>query len=619
MPRDPKFFEPQLPQGTLQLGDDEALLLAKIYQDYSSDRDIKNQGQDILNGLTLQTIWDTADKEYNIFFPEKVDNWRKRWNSAISQDKINDYLASIATDWIFPEVLAVNNQNNIDRVISRVAKATLEHAEKNDGRPDANGHLKFVRQTHSTLKYGTSHRQHDVINNQPVTSLVPNEEIFIPNFFEPDIQNQPHVIRVRDGVTFEEAKAVFGDLPNFKYVHSGGVSNWQLGTTPLFRNYDTGIVQKDRVQIIYAQYPVPEDKLDKGRKKQKYFNIAINGVLMFKAENKSPYRHGLYNISKWQCDIFDANYYWGKPIYLRFKVDKDAYDEFRSIVLNKEKLSLNRPLVSMNGLHVDQDIVVPGRVSSITDDIGNLATIPGIGEPPQAADFSILQMLKQSVESSAITSTKPGQAPSRQGVRTTQIQEATAQKASSIIGLMFAFGVEAGAYQTIRNCFQFYPRQKLEKLSLPNQQLATGRQGDIEVLFQKIPKMTADEQLKHSTNILHEEMDANQNGQPKEKLYIDPSYLDTLDLYMEVSANPINRPNKAFREQTAQAKYALYKQDTMVNQEWNTRNLVRAMGDNEDEAIQPNAQPGQAPQPGQQQGAPAFKNNMPLMATMPSP
>jgi len=570
---------------------EEQQYIQEAYELFTQDRTIKTGPQDILNGLELQQIWDEADKEYNIFFPQtNPDGWSQTFTSLISQDKINEYWAKVYSQLMDINFQARNSGRSIDRIMSRVCQALHDYSMSNDGRPTDSGYSKFLRQGLQCMKYGTVHTMHYWNGERCEKEIFPNEEVFIPNFYEFDLQKQGHFIRLKDGMTYEEAKAKFGKLENFKYVKKGAFSQWSIGTTPWFRNYQTGIVQADRCQVLFVWKPVSPENVTKG-KRQKYFNIIINGVLMFKPDNKDVFKHGLYPITKRVCDLFDGLYYWGKPIYLRFKADKTAYDQFRSDLLNRGKLALDRPMVSLDGLHVDEKIIVPGKITAISDDINGLKAIPGVGDPLTSGDFNILSLLKSNINDSATQSVLPGQG--KKSARQAQIEDANVNSVLSTIGLLTAFDFESEAYITVRNALQFFPKSKIKKLVVTDQQLSNGKNGDFEILFEKIPPMTEAEQLSVSTKMLQQQDQSSEEGDNKEFAMIDIEYIDEIDIMTIMQSNPADRPTQAQKQNKAITKFGLYSKGQNFNQEAVSRQFVRDMGDNEDELVMPTPPPQQ--------------------------
>ena len=164
-------------------------------------------------------------------------------------------------------------------------------------------------------------------------------------------------------------------------------------------------------------------------------------------------------------------------------------------------------------------------------------------------------------------------------------------------GLMTAFGGEREAYLIINTIIQFYPRKKINELvriSVPNQQLSNGQNGTMEILFGNVLGMSEKEISNKAQEMKLEEIKAGKRGEQKELAMLDPVYADNLSLFAYVVGNPIDRKSEAMTQYLAIQKYNLYRGDMNINQQENTRRMVRAFDDDEDALVleQPMMPPG---------------------------
>lgn len=607
---DPKIEEfNKLPDQYIPEGDD-LKFIEKVYTDFEKDRRTKNLSYRYLGDRSLTTFWDNCVEDYNVYIPPtRADDWMKMYRRPISRDKANTFISHLAQQLMSPMVVAQNKRQQTDREISRVLRSLLSHAEANDGRPQKSGLRKFVDIVHKCVIEGTVHVQEDFDEDagKACKEIIPNEEIFIPNFWQADIQKQAHVIRFQDKILYEEAEMEFGKLPNWKYVVPGNTAKWQIGNRPFFKDLNFQLTN-DEVHIVRIWRPVPTDKLTKGKKLEKYFNILINGVLMFDVDNKMPYKHGLYPIGKEVFEMFDYQFYWGNSLPNKAREDQKIYDTFYTLILNKEKLNVNPPLASLNGLHIDQDIVVPGKISQVDGDpTRDLVKIPGVAEGVNNSEFSILNLLEKSIDNSTSAPITSGQSSGgRRTAREVILQEENARQMLGIFGLMMANLVEQLGYLRIRNLIQFVPRRRINELcqlSIPGQPLASGRTGDMEIIFKKAEPLELEQKDKIEEDLLQLEHQSNLKGQPKEFMFIDPGYLDELDLYVEVTAETMIKPSTAVEKALAVESYQLLAANPLINQEENTRELLRGLGKDENALIKQQASPmGQPGMEGMEQG-----------------
>lgn len=561
---------------------EEQKFLTKNYTDFEVDRQLKEEGQPNLSNRSLQTFWNDSDKDYLQYLLEDSDDWMKEYPSGMTRDKANIFISNLIRKPIIAQVFAQNKNQMVDRIVSKTLKGLLEYAILNDGRPDSSGHEKQARVTHKQVTEGTCHKLITINEDKDIeTEVMPNEEIFIPTFFQPNLQKLSHFMRVQQNVDYEEAKMEFGSLDRFKSVVPG--SEWMYSNPSM--KASQGRTKTNKVTIIRCWYPVPKNKLPNGVKRQKYYNVIIQGIPMFPVENKDIFRHGYFPIVKYIFEILDEGYYWGNSIGNKMRFDKKFASALRTLIIAAEKLDIMPPQVAEEGLTVDADMYVPGKTTSIT---GKAEQIKRLMErrPVTQGDVALLDMISKSGDEASASPVSGGQ-PSRESktLGEVQLQEANAAKLMESFGLMTAFGVEREAYLILKTLIQFYPRKKIDELSrisVPNQSLSNGRTGTMEIVFGSTLGMTEDEINKKAQEMKLEEIKAGKRGENKELAMIDPSYAENLSLFAYVVGNPIDRKSDAMTQYLAIQKYNLYRADMNINQPENTRRMIRAFDDDED-------------------------------------
>ncbi len=576
--------------------EDDRDFIVNAYSKYQECYNIKHSGQDILNGMTLQSFWDRCNYDYNVIVtPEDENDPVTPYSSTITRDRANAFISNLSSQYITPGVIAQNKNQQVDRVLSRVSNCILEWAHDNDGRPSNSGHKKQVDNVHKMVIEGTVHVQDDVVDGKLVSTLVNNEEIFIPNFFQSDLQLQPRLFRVKDDILYEEAERQFGNLPNWKYVMPGSYEAWGISEDPRFKERYDGIISEDRVQVIYYWEDIPRELfkkygIPKKRKKAKLFNVLINGVLMFKTNTLMPYHDGNFPITKEIFESFSkAEYYWGNSMPGKAREDKRWFDGWKTLMRHKAKLSAIPPLLTFNGSFVDSDIYIPGEVTeapqTMTKD--DVIAVPGITGGITNSDIAILKEGKDEFNEGNMDSQAMGvQTNQKKTATESEILDDNAQRIFGAFSLRVAFLVEARTFPILKRLFQFLPREKVKQLCIPDQALPSGKQGSIEILFKKPAEMTEEQELEESYKLKAEERESEKMGSPKQIIHVNPKYLNEVDLFIKAVADPKPKKTSSYRERRAIQKYQLYKSDPEnFNVKPAARNLVREMGDDENEII----------------------------------
>ena len=616
--------------------EEEAQFIIDAYRDFIYDRNLRMQAQPILDGRTLQEFWDESEKDYNVIVgPEDINDPVTPYASSISRDKANTFINTLTQQLLYPSVTAVNDSQEIDRVMSRVSRSLLEWQYNNDGRPAESGSMKNSRNIHKTIVTGTVHVEDNVTEEgKLISSIVPNEEIYIPNLFEPNIQRQSHLIRMQNAINYGQAMVEFGDLVRFRdHVIPGAASQFRLLEESAFREWILSITPFKAVHVMRIFRPVSTQKLkelkSKGKlpkyvKQAKFFNIIINGVLMFPVDNLLPYHHGFYPINKGIFEYFsNPEFYYGNSLPNKARHDKKWLDGFKQLLRYKAKLSVIPPIVTFNGSFVDSDIVVPGMMtmapSGMTKD--DIQTIPGLSNGVNQTDLAMMADGVNDIDRSTTSPASGGQTgSSRTTAREALLIEGNAQKALQGIGLQIAYFVEARTFPILSMSFQFLPRQYINKICIPDQALPDGKTGTMEVIFVPPKEFTPNEMFETELAIYKEERDSGRRGQNKKLVFVNNEYVNNLDLFVTAVADQLIKETAAIREAKADMHFKTYlSRPDIFNIKAAARKLVAEYGDDQgemilpDQQIQQNQEQAANPTPGAGGGSGAGQNPLEKM------
>src|SRR3990167_9420232 len=233
----------------------ERQFVEDIYQSFWQCYSIRQEPLELLGHRTPEQFWNDSERDYTVVLDELEDENDpvKRYQSTISRDKTNVYIAHIAGSLLYPDVIAQNAEQSIDRVWSRVGSSMLYWAHRQDGWPAENGQQKAERIAHTSCVKGTSFCLDIVTKDGLESEEIPPEELFFTTLWQPNLQKHSVVFRAKLNVTFEEAEAMFGHFDNFEFVKPG--TDWlgdsftdNAGLKTSFQ----GIMQESKVSILYV-------------------------------------------------------------------------------------------------------------------------------------------------------------------------------------------------------------------------------------------------------------------------------------------------------------------------------------------------------------------------------
>lgn len=231
------------------------------------------------------------------------NEWRWQGRKNTARNKIIGILAHVVSAMLYPFVYAYNEDNEEDEMTARVMRILIENHLKKTNYED-----KFLYMMCSALvnpavfaqveciealqkinyRDSNGNWMTDEVIDEILTgihiNLVPVDQMLLADFYTPEIQDQPYIIRVRR-VSYSEAKQIYGgkhfyngkDL--FDYVKKGDMTNI-VGAGRDYQtiyNIDWTLADQEFVQVLCFY--------DKSRDLELEF---VGGVLMGSYED--PYR-----------------------------------------------------------------------------------------------------------------------------------------------------------------------------------------------------------------------------------------------------------------------------------------------------------------------------------------
>ena len=572
--------------------------LQKWYKAFLEDSILKDKYFRKLGHTTLAKFWTTGDDNYDVIVPVRAKNdWKRSAKRTITRDKADGFISKLVKKIIAPQVIAQNKNQEIDLEASRIFGILLEWWER-----ITKGVRVYIDAIHTAVVQGTVHIGQPVRNGREQREIWPNKEIYVPNFKQPDLQKQSHFIRSHI-TSYEEAKLIFGDNERWKYVQPGTPDGWAI-EDEYYNNYDTSIIEEDEVLIVYLWEHMGYDENDKP--KQKKFNVLIQGINMHDIDNEQNLQHHLYPCSKTVFAKFaDAIWYWGNSLPNKVKEDQKYLDAFRTILLNKALINLIKPLMNKGGEHIDDDVIVPGKITLTQTNKEDIYVIDGIADPITSNDIAIEQLVEREVDEGTQPPTSLGQSTKGQNtLGEIQLKDARANELLENFGKLASFLVEDIGEQSLSNIIQFEIKKNIQKLvegsemlfqktiEITNQVLRGGEMGIASLNF------TPEEQHPDPNEIAKKEFDfKKKTGKRKDINYIDPEYFEELDKFVYIIGNPVDKPNKVVGNILALQRYKeVYFNNPNINQKEATRTVIRANDDDEDKLLV-----DQAPAPQEQQ------------------
>lgn len=609
--------------------DSEIEATKTILKNFESARSIVYKSYNYFNGRTLY---------------ECIDDWTKRWNGYISaadplldvsqsriflnftRNAIISYLAKVAmqppkskiqainkksglASTKFAEILrdlntySLNAENGEARFLETALEVTIKGTViKYEGYAKNEQDMEIpIEVDMETGKVKTRKEKRTIFDNC-FQEIVPIEDFYIANPYQPDIQKQPFIVW-RKMTSYDESKAEYGHYKNFKKVKGGNYAV-AIDPTTFYRNTLLTELGKDQVEILRYY----------NRTKNRHI-ILINGVICY--DGIIPFKDGLYPFAKGIFEPYGNDFFWGAGFAQKIMGDQDLLNTFWNMMVDKTTGSL-LPF----GLTSDLDDIVEDEVLSLNkirkvNNINNwkFQTMPGV----ESGEIEMLQLAQKfAQDNSGITMGGAGQTKGKLTARQILVQQ---QEAMSRIGFSNNFLEDFERDRTelrVHHILQFFSIPKIDKITgkrgkvieqmlyrdikVPNTDLSNGKKGT--KIIKLSDTMDDDAKNKMADDLSVLETSGEISGTPTEALAISVDSFYDYNFEVQIVKNSSYEKNAAL-DQASRIEFATWRlglaQIAPVDAPGVVKWVEQAF-DIDSEQFEPNPQQVQQQQAQQQQG-----------------
>ncbi|GEM_PF-1526599 len=575
-------------------------LTQMIRDDYTIGWDILNRPFTEFNNKSMIERMNIDQKAFNSYVqPKSTDPtiaWR--WNGIrpITRNKLLAIAAHVIALMLYPEVVAQNDMDELDKKAAQIMKYLMEWLIRNSDyeisflyaviaalvNPVAYLEAEYVEAVQKIRKRNekgeiTFEEMIDETISGFQVHNIPADEILIANPYEYYLQRQRFIIR-RKFVEYDEAKAIYGDHPNFQYVQPGVRCFLEDSSGMFYEQKDDQLGSLCEV-VIY-----------KNRREDLEVHY-VNGIYMGDEDvENNPIRHRdyrgapKYNLVKFGYHPIDEKrFYFYKSAAFELSNDQELVDKIWRLFIDGSWLETMPPTAVIGGKKLGSNIMFPGAVTNLPRE----ADIKSLN--PQRnlnAAVNALALTEKSMEETSVSRTLEGEVA---GEKRTAFEIARAERNAriqlGIFGKMVAAMVKefgelmvdiiinhltiAHIQETTGGAVQMTYRTFL----LPNQS-ENGRTITRKIRFEgeligKI--MSEKERERESFKVLAEE------GGPEGELRlyrVNPALFRRLKFLIYVETGNLLPKNEAFEQILKLEKYDRLIQNPFINQEQVTRDFL---------------------------------------------
>lgn len=399
------------------------------------------------NDLSLITRDQFDQMSFNTYQPNNGEAgegtpqtaWRSRAIRPVIRNKCMSIAAHATARLIFPKVFAFNKQADEQENAAKVMEDLMEWSGDVSNysfvalmrvitalsSPASIGYTEYgeVQRTVKTKKDSNGKWIEERIKDESypcfMDEVVPVNQLYIQNFYEPDIQKQGWVIW-RKVYAFSEAQNKYGSTyENFKFVRPGVQTIYDDANRTFYYVYDPNMRQEDVEEIVYWN------------KNLDLKIIMVNRIMLTEYNNPNPRQDKLFPFDKFGYEPINNRFFYYKSLAFKLQHDAEIVNTLYQMVIDGTYLSIFKPMVNVGGEIIASDVIVPGAVTTLSAPDADLRAI-NVGSDLKSG-LETLSVVEKSINESSQEPLQQGTAD--KGSQTAYEISKLEQNANTILGL----------------------------------------------------------------------------------------------------------------------------------------------------------------------------------------
>ncbi len=369
---------------------------------------------------------------------DQISGWRSRAMRPVIRNKCISIAAHATARLIFPKIFAYDNSSEEQQDAARVMEDLMEWAADESSyahvalmrvitalsSPASIGYTEYG-EVYRTVKIEKDSegkwlekRVRDLAFPCFQDTVVPVDQLYIENIYEPDIQKQGWLIW-RRVYSYSMAQTKYGDEDNFQYVRPGVQTIYDDANRNFYYVYDPNMRTEDVEEIIYWN------------KNLDLKIVLVNGVMMTECDNPNPRADKLYPFDKFGYEPINNRFFYYKSLSFKLQHDADIVNTLYQMVVDGTYLSIFKPMVNVGGEIIASDVIVPGAVTTLSSPDADLRAI-NVGSDLKSG-LETLSVVEKSINESSQEPLQQGDA-SPSGTTAYEISRLE-QNANTVLGL----------------------------------------------------------------------------------------------------------------------------------------------------------------------------------------
>lgn len=426
--------------------------LAMIRGDFTSGYTLMYRPRREFNDLSMIVRTATDQMAWAVYQPNDGDNlagndlngWRSNAVRPIVRNKIFSIVAHVTAHTLFPKIMAFDEDSTEQEEAAQVMSDLMEFATFNTNANFADVSLQAVlaalvqpvsivwseyNEVYRTVKrekkddgtYNTELILDEDLSGFRDESL-PVDQLFIQDFYQPDVQKQGWIIRRRVR-PYTLMKEIYGNLEPFQYVRPGVQVLFNDANQQFYEAYDLTMRQDECEEIIYLN------------KALDLRQVVVNGILLSDPEEPNPREDKLYPVATFGYEYLRPNgdCFYYKSLAFKTMPDDKIVNTLYPMIIDGTYLAIMPPMVNVGGETITSDVIAPGAVTTFSDPNSDLRPL-AVQNQNLKAGMDALFKVEENITDDAFTPLMQGDLPEGGGNITAYSMSQMEENAKLLMG-----------------------------------------------------------------------------------------------------------------------------------------------------------------------------------------
>lgn len=426
--------------------------LAMVRSDFTSGYTLLYRPRREFNDLSLLTRTAIDQMSWAVYQPndgdslagEDLGGWRSNAVRPIVRNKVFSVASHVASRLLVPEMSAFDDESNEQKDAAEVMSDLMEYISFNTNATYLDVSLQAIiaalvvpvslvwteyNEVYRTVKrdkkddgtWNTEQMLDEDLSGFRDESI-PVDQLYIQDFYQPDVQKQGWIIRRRVR-PYTLMQTMYKQYDNFTYVRPGVQVLFNDANQQFYEAYDLTMRQDECEEIIYLN------------KNLDLRLLVVNGVLLSDPDCPNPREDKLYPVAAFGYEYLRPNgdCFYYKSLAFKTMPDDKIVNTLYPMIIDGTYLAIMPPMVNIGGEIISSDVIAPGAVTTFSDPNSDLKPLAVQSENVKAG-MDALFKVEQNITDDAFQPLMQGDMPEGGGNITADTMQRMEANAKLMLG-----------------------------------------------------------------------------------------------------------------------------------------------------------------------------------------